>query len=128
MSDNYIFIEGNVPSSKNSKQWTGKFLVSSASVARWKKETKPFWEENKETFLKMVSDKSKPYLIGFHFVRKTRAKYDFVNPVQTIQDEMKNHGWIIDDNITEMVPIPVAMNGSYWSVDPENPGVFITVL
>lgn len=124
----FIFIPENVPSSKNSKQWTGKFLVSSASVARWKKATSGSWESKKALFKSMLKDKEKPYKVGFHFVRKTRAKYDFVNPVQTIQDEMKAHGWIEDDNITEMVPIPLERDGSFWSVDSKKPGVYITVL
>lgn len=128
MAVNQIFIPFNVPSSKNSKQWTGKFLVSSASVMKWRKKTEPYWIENKAKFLKMVKSKSKPHLIGLHFVRDSKRLYDFVNPVQTIQDEMKRHGWILDDNITQMIPVPTERDGSYWSVDRENPGVFITVL
>lgn len=32
-----IFIKGNIPSSKNSKQWTGKMLINSKTVRTYEK-------------------------------------------------------------------------------------------
>jgi len=34
-----IFIAGNVPSSKNSKRWTGKMLINSKTVMKYIKDT-----------------------------------------------------------------------------------------
>ena len=33
------FIPGNVPSSKNGKRWTGKYLISSKTVMKYRKDT-----------------------------------------------------------------------------------------
>ena len=44
-----IFIEGNVPSSKNSKQWTGRMLIKSKATIRYEKATIQAWIDNKET-------------------------------------------------------------------------------
>ena len=38
-----IFISGNVPSSKNSKRWTGKRLINSEAVMKYKKNTADEW-------------------------------------------------------------------------------------
>ena len=46
-----IFIAGNVPSSKNSKVWTGKYLVHSKTVRNYISKTKQDWLSNKEKFL-----------------------------------------------------------------------------
>ena len=123
-----LFIPENVPSSKNTKQWTGKRLISNKSVTKWKKETSNYWEEYKPLFLEMIQNKELPLRIGFHFVRKTRHKFDQINPLQTIQDEMVKYGWIEDDNITILIPEPLLVDGTYFTYDPDNPGVYIKVL
>lgn len=123
-----FFCEGNVPSSKNGRRWTGKYFVPSKATITWRKETKCWWDEYKEEFLKGVKDKVKPYKIGIHFVRNSRHKYDWINPVQTIQDEMVKQGWIDDDNITQMMPFPFVMNGSYSTYNKEKPGFYIKVM
>ena len=81
-----IFIPKNVPSSKNSKQWTGKYLVHSKTVRNYIKETKVDWIKNKQKFLQLIKDKQKPYNIKFTFIRDTKRKFDYINPCQTIQD------------------------------------------
>src|SRR5210317_1739336 len=114
-----IFISGNVPSSKNSKQWTGRMLIKSKTTMRYIKASKEQWEENKEKFLKLLEGKQTPYIIGFYFVRGTKHKYDWVNPVQTIQDLMVSYGWLEDDNTTVMYPIPFKIKGKYGHYDKE---------
>lgn len=76
----------------------------------------------------MVKDKELPLRIGFHFVRKTKHKFDQINPLQTIQDEMVRYGWIEDDNITILIPEPLLVDGTYFTYDPDTPGVYIKVL
>ena len=117
-----------MPSSKNNKVWTGKFLVWSKNAQKYKKETKEYWEENKEVFKKLIKNKKTPLIIGFHLVRKSKHKYDFVNPVQTLQDLMVLYEYLEDDNTTIMFPVPLEIDGSYDSYDKENPGVFIKIL
>ena len=118
-----IFIPFNTPSSKNSKQWTGKFLVSNKNTQKWKKDTKKYWEENKADFLKQLEGLPKPYNIEFTFIRKSKHKFDYINPMQTVADEMVHHGWIDDDNVDEIKPF----FGNY-KYDKNTPGVIIKVL
>lgn len=116
-----IFIPENVPSSKNSRRWTGKYFIESKACATWKALTKKEWAEKANLFRTDVS----PRIIGFHFVRKSKHKFDFINPMQTIQDMMKDYGWITDDNMDELIPIPVPVMGKWYTYSKENPGVFI---
>jgi len=41
---------------------------------------------------------------------------------------MVEYGWLEDDNVTEMYPIPFMMNGSMTTYDKDNPGVFIKII
>ena len=123
-----IFISGNTPSSKNSKQWTGRMLIKSKVTRTYEAATDGQWKENKEKFIKMLAGKEKPYTIGFYFVRGSRHKYDWVNPLQTVQDLMVKYEWLDDDNTNEMYPKPFKINGVQGHYDKENPGVFIKVL
>jgi hypothetical protein len=122
-----IFIPGNVPSSKNGRRWTGRYFIVSKQTARYYKTSKSYWIENKKEFLKLLKGKDsqnkKPYRISFKFIRKSRHKFDYINPAQTIQDEMVKYGWISDDNADEMIPIFLE-----YEYDKHNPGVYINVL
>lgn len=123
-----IFIKGHVASSKNSKQWTGRFLVNSKSAQSYIKESSADYLANKTAFLKLIEDIPKPYKIAFHFVRKSKHKYDFHNVVQTVSDLMTKNGYIDDDNTDEMLPFPLLIDNKYSSYDKNNPGVYIDVL
>lgn len=118
-----IFIKGNVPSSKNNKVWTGKFLVWSKSAQKYRKDSKPYWEEYREQFIKACESVNKPYYVSFTFVRGSKHKFDYVNPLQTVLDIMVEMEWLEDDNADEIVPV----FGEY-TYDKENPGVFIEIL
>lgn len=128
--ENTIFINGNVASSKNGRMFnmSQKRSFDSKSTQKYKKTSKEDFEEQKEAFLELIKDKPKPYVIGFHFVRDSLRKYDWVNPVQTMQDLMVKYGWIEDDNVTEMLPIPFKIDGNMTSLDRVNPGCYIKVL
>ena len=122
---NEIFIPTNVPSSKNSRRWTGKYFIGSKQTMRYYKETKEYWLEHKKDFLKMIKDldSKKPYKIAFKFVRKSRHKFDYLNPAQTVQDQMVKYGWISDDNADEMIPIFLD-----YEYNKDKPGVYISVI
>lgn len=119
------FCPTKTPSSKNGRIWTGKYFIESKATKKWKKETKNWWVENKESFLKALEGKEKPYRIGMHFIRGTHHKWDGLNPAQTIQDEMVRHGWIEDDNMDEMIPVFYKRKGKYYDYSKENPGCYI---
>lgn len=95
-------------------------------------------EEFREDIKKMKLGKENPLFIGFHQVRDSKRKFDFSNSVEVIQDLFVAHDFIEDDNIEYMFPIPMTIDGrlptttnlreeQWYSVDKENPGVFIKI-
>jgi Holliday junction resolvase RusA-like endonuclease len=120
-----VFIPYNTPSSKNGRVWTGKNLIASKAVQNWRKNTRNFWKEYKDSFLKAIEihNLKYPYHIEFKFVRGSKHKFDYVNPLQTVLDEMVTLGWIEDDNADVIKP----SFGDY-EYNKINPGVYITVL
>lgn len=122
-----IFIPFNVPSSKNSRRWTGNRSIASKPTMRYYKLTEVIYPEKKQEFLKLLEGLTPPYKVGMHFVRDSRRRYDWVNPVQTIQDRMVKFEWLEDDNVDFMFPFPYKKKGSYTTYDKENPGVYIKV-
>lgn len=118
-----IFIPYNTPSSKNGRRYVKGRSIGSPSTEKYYKLTKQYWIDNKEAFLKLIKGKSAPYYIEFTFVRGSRRKFDYINPAQTIQDQMVKHKWLTDDNMEVMIP-----SFAPYSYDKENPGCYIKVL
>lgn len=123
-----IFISGNTPSSKNSKQFvtlkSGKtLLINSKTVQKYLKESKADWLINKNKFLSMVKNKSKPYKIELFFIRDSKRKFDYINAAQIVFDLMQEYGYIENDDSTNVIPI---FKG--FEVDKVRAGVEIEVL
>jgi len=141
-----IFIPGNVPSSKNSRintkhgsfaSKTVKTYLNSLGIQSYsssKKLVKGYVnkpnliESLREDFLKQTSGKELPLEIGFHFERGTRHKFDFHNIVQVILDLMTAHDLIIDDNMDCIIPFALKIEGNFYSVDKNYPGVWIKII
>lgn len=123
-----IFIKGNTPSSKNSKQFVtlknGKtMLLNSKTVQKYIKNSKADWIKNKTDFLKMLKDKEKPYKIELYFIRDSKRRFDYINAAQIIFDLMQEYGYIEDDDSTNVIPV-----FSGFEVDKVKSGVMIRVL
>ena len=123
-----IFIAGNTPSSKNSKQFvtlkTGKtLLINSKTVQKYLKESKADWILNKRNFLKMLKDKEKPYKVELFFIRDSKRKFDYINAAQIIFDLMQEYGYIEDDDSQNIIPV---FKG--FEVDKARTGVEISVI
>ena len=118
-----IFIAGNVPSSKNGKRWTGKYLIHSKTTMNYIKETKEEYVKYKDKFHNMIESKEPPYKISFTFHRGSRRKFDYINPAQTVQDLMVKYQWIEDDNCMFIIPY-----FEEYDYNKEKPGVTIKVL
>jgi putative uncharacterized protein FNV0869 len=123
-----IFIKGNTPSSKNSKQFVtlknGKtMLLNSKTVQKYIKNSKIDWIKNKTEFLKMVKGKGKPYKIELYFIRDSKRRFDYINAAQIIFDLMQEYGYIEDDDSTNVIPF---FGG--FEVDKARAGVEIRVL
>lgn len=117
------FIPGNVPSSKNGRRWTGKYFIASKSVMNYRKATKSYYEKFAPLFREELKNHKLPVSIAFTFVRGTKHKFDYINPAQTVQDDMVKHGWIEDDNAEYILPVFIQ-----YSYDKTNPGVFIEII
>jgi len=99
-----IFIPGNVPSSKNSKTWTGKFLISSPTTQRYKKATEHYFMVHKMSFRKLFGNK-KPMNVGLYFIRDSKRRFDYINACQIVADLMVKYGWVEDDSADFFVPV-----------------------
>lgn len=117
-----LFIPYNTPSSKNSKVWTGKYLINSKTTQTYIRASKPYWITQKKDFLEITRNLPKPYKVHFYFIRKSKHKFDLINVCQIVCDQMVAHGWIEDDNADEIIPI---FDG--YKIDKQRPGVFIDV-
>lgn len=124
-----IFIPYTTPSSKNGRgvSRTGHSFPSKQTT-KWKKLTKPFFLEAKSIFENITKNKQWPLLIGFHYVRGKDDLYDWINPMQTIQDELVHYGWFNDDNVYQLFPFPFQIQGKFTSYDKNYPGVYIKIL
>lgn len=118
-----MFIPGNVPSSKNSKQWTGKFLINSKQTRQYIKDTEDYWLRGKALVRPHIDHLYKPIKVSFKFIRQSKHKFDYINPCQTIQDLMVKYEWISDDNADCIIPV-----FEPYEYDKEKPGVYITIL
>ncbi len=116
------FIPGNVPSSKNGRRWTGKYFIASKTVMKYRKDTKSFYEKYASEFKEELKKHELPVRVYFEFIRGTKHKFDYVNPCQTVQDDMVSHGWIEDDNMMNILPA-----FEPYSYSKENPGVIIKI-
>ena len=98
MSNKKWFIPGSVPSSKNGRRWTGKYFIASKAVMNYRKIAKDYYAKYADDFKAELAKHSLPAKISFTFVRGSRHKFDYINPAQTVQDDMVKAGWIEDDN------------------------------
>lgn len=89
------------------------------------------YKTRKNEFAELLKDfnfnYSNPLVVGFHFVRSTKHKFDFHNAVQIIADLLVAHDFIEDDNMDYFIPLPFEMNKKWYSYNKENPGVYIKI-
>ena len=128
MKFNHIYIPGNVASAKNSKQKTAHGIINSKAALRYKSNLYPVYVAKRKEFTQMIQGMDAPYLIGFHFIRETRGRFDFNNMTQMVQDMMVYANWIPDDNVRIMVPFPLQVNGRFCSLSKEMAGVIISLV
>ena len=145
-----VFISGSIPSSKNSKMATSKGVFHSKTVAKFLREMgiQHYSVSRKEiTYYKTrpcvfpvaqlkvliqynteLQSKSLPIKLGVHFVRNTKARFDFHNICQIVFDLLVAFDIIEDDNMDCILPFPMEIDGKWYSVDKNNPGCYISIL
>lgn len=145
MENKLIFIPFNTPSLKNSKIKTSRGIFPSKTVKSYlsdlgiqkysasRKEvigykTKPnIIEGLRHHFNKALEGKTPPVEIGFHFVRKSKHKFDFNNANQIVADLLTAYGIIEDDNMDYFIPYAFKINDQFYTIDKENPGVYLKI-
>lgn len=138
-----IFIPGSVPSLKNSKVKTSRGIFPSKTVTKYVKglgiqsysasrkevveyKTRPnLFKVYAEQIAQAMNGRSFPVIMEFHFVRKTKAKFDFNNANQILADLLVAHNVLEDDNMDYFIPVPFKRNELWYTVDKDNPGVYI---
>ena len=122
-----IFIPGNMPSSKNSKQMiinNGRtFFVWSKAAQRYVRHSKKAYTSYTDIFKEHLKGIEKPYRISFKFIRGSKHKFDYPNPLQTVLDLMVTYEWLDDDNADEIIPV-----FEPYDYSKEKPGVVIGIL
>lgn len=145
LNGNLIFIPFNTPSLKNSKIKTTRGIFSSPIVKKYlsnlgihsysvrRKEVLSYKtkeniiEKLRPEFEKELNGINPPFEIGFHFVRDSKRKFDFHNIVQIIADLLVAHNIIKDDNMDFFLPYPLNLDDKFYSVDKNNPGVYLYI-
>lgn len=95
----YIYIPGNVPSLKNSKQiftnkTTGRAFISSSELCKeYIKQTKMHWLNNRPRFLKMLEGKPLPITLSLFFIRDKHKSFDYGNISQIVLDCITGHAY-----------------------------------
>ena len=143
--DKGIFLNGNVPSSKNSKeiQTFKKYkripgtdvravdengreilqqfhrLGNSKTVEKYIKEYYSEYMANRVDIQKLFN-REKLWHMGLYFVRDSHRKFDYNNASQILQDTMVKYNIIEDDNAEYIQPIYLG-----YHVDKDKPGVYI---
>lgn len=117
-----FFIPGNVPSSKNGRRWTGKYFIASKTVINYRKASKIYYINQSSKFRKEFNKFIKPVIINFTFIRNSKRKFDYINPAQTVQDDMVEYKWIEDDNADIIIP-----GFNQYKYDKAKPGVIIEI-
>jgi len=141
-----IFIPFNTPSSKNSKiktqhgifhsKATQKYLqklgIKSYSTSKKKvtgyKTRFNLFEIAVVSLREFLKDKEPPYLIGFYFVRDSKRKFDLINASHIVFDLLVAHRVINDDDMNNLIPIPIQVNNTWYAVDKNNSGVYLYIL
>jgi hypothetical protein len=136
-----IFIPGNMPSLKNSKvkgiyhpKTVTKYLrsLNIQTYSSSKKTVKGYRDPNRPNlFIKYIGDYFKeieyPVVIGTHFVRKSKHRFDIINAQQLIFDLLTAHNYIEDDNANCIIPVTFRINGKNFSTDKESPGTWLKI-
>lgn len=138
-----IFVPFNTPSLKNSKMYTKNGVFPSPAVKKYLQKigvkkysvhkctfenykTRPnLFDEAVAPMKEIINKKKPPCEIGLFFIRNSKRKFDWINAAQIICDLLTAHGVIEDDNMDYLIPMPIQVAGSWYTIDKERPGCII---
>ena len=145
-----IFIPGNIPSLKNSKtigqigkgENKRRVLLPSKTVKKYLQamgirkysptggveDYKTRQNVFRESIGSFFENAPQPLVLGFNFVRDSQRKFDFINACQIVCDLLVAHNFVDDDDMTHLIPVPLAINGSWYSICKDRPGVWLEII
>lgn len=98
------------------------FFVWSKTAQKYVRVTKKAYTNYMPIFTKHLATLEKPYIISFKFIRGSKHKFDYPNPLQTVLDLMVKYEWLEDDNADEVLPV-----FEPYIYSKERPGVIISI-
>lgn len=101
---NDFFIGFNTASSKNGGTSSHGIAYKSKQTQAWLKAAEHQFHLQRLKFIEATKDLPRPLHVKFTFIRKSKHKFDYINPLQTMQDAMQEFGWLPDDNSDEIKP------------------------
>jgi len=124
------FIPYQVPSKKNCRRVfvdkQGKIRnIPSDRYKEYVRLTSRYYEVFGLEFARYVRENSLklPLEVKFTFIRSINQRFDYVGPLETVQDIMVDFGWLADDDAKNLKP-----HLGYYEVNKKNPGVRIKIL
>lgn len=147
-----IYIPFNVPSSKNNKQIRyifGKIknpnIISKMRVRgimkdcvptiseselcdKYRLNTEMYWKLQRAKFIDLSKQFiGQPFIIEFTFIRGNSNRFDFHNLVQLPMDLMVEHGWIPDDDMKNVLPVPPLPPDKSFYYNKQKAGLIIKI-
>ena len=138
-----FFIPGNVPSLKNSRVGTSHGNFPSKTVQKYLRSLgikKCSAKNGVEHYARRPATlqcilkvtffgwhPKYPVKVGFHFIRGTRHKFDYINAKQIIQDLLVAYRVLQDDDADHLIPYVWEIEGENYNYDKKNPGVWIKI-
>jgi len=98
-------------------------ITSSKRVKEYIKALEGCLLQNKPKFIMNLKNSSKPYIVGFYFIRATRHRFDFGNAMEVLLDAFTEYGYWEDDNMDVVMNFPLG-----YHVDPNRPGAYVVVM
>ena len=107
----------NVHSSKNGRRNFGHVSLKSLRATEDEAIFSAQLAEQLPTWQAMTKGAAYPLVVIFRLRRATKAKFDYGNILQGLLDAMQKAGYLADDDMRHVIPIPAE-----WAHDPKNPG------
>ena len=107
-----IFLYWNIPSKKNSKIWTWRYLLSSKKYREWEE-----YHLQQILWINRIFREEQWLKIECIFYRWDKRKFDLSNSFESIADLFVKASIIQDDNMTILSDISL----KFWWYDKENP-------
>ena len=123
-NDWIYFIGKNVPSSKNSKMWTGKILIKNRLSREYEDFLLTLLLKEKRRWQYLRKGLDDPLEIEFYFFRDSKRLFDYINVLQIIADLLQKAGWLDDDDAAHFIPIFTG----YEVTDKKNSGFKLRII